>query len=64
LLLLHVTASDWPFSLEIRGPRYPRRYETQILEVQGRRRSRWFLAPVGDAGIASQLSPDRPFAPH
>jgi hypothetical protein len=30
--LLFVTASDWPVSLEIRGPRYRRGYESQILE--------------------------------
>ena len=30
LIFLFVTASDWPVSLEIRGPRYRRRYESQI----------------------------------
>jgi hypothetical protein len=32
LIFLFATASDWPVSLEIRGPQYRRRYKSQILE--------------------------------
>jgi len=69
LFLLFATASDWPVSLEIRGPRYPRRYETQIIEMRGYRRSRWFFGACwrrGDrCGLGRWASswPNRPFVP-
>jgi hypothetical protein len=49
LLFLFATASDWPVSPEIRGPRYRRRTKSQILE--GREQEAMLvLAPAGRAG--------------